>query len=78
MGIEQVEVPDLAGKTESEAKSLISSANLKWKSTEKIWQKILYFSGLVVMTIGLFVGGSYAPETYLFLCGIMAIVSRFF
>ena len=35
MGIEQVEVPDLSGKTESEAKSAISSAGLKWKSTEK-------------------------------------------
>ena len=36
MGIEQVEVPDLSGKSESEAKSLISSAKLKWKSTDKI------------------------------------------
>ncbi len=35
MGIEQVEVPDLSGKTESEAKSAITSAKLKWKSTEK-------------------------------------------
>ena len=35
MGIEQVEVPDLSGKTESEAKSAISNAKLKWKSTEK-------------------------------------------
>ncbi len=35
MGIEQVEVPDLSGKTESEAKSAISSAKLKWKSTDK-------------------------------------------
>ena len=35
MGIEQVEVPDLNGKTESEAKSAISKANLKWKSTDK-------------------------------------------
>ena len=36
MGIEQVEVPDLSGKTESEAKSAISNAKLKWKSTDKI------------------------------------------
>ncbi len=36
MGIEQVEVPDLSGKTESEAKTAISNAKLKWKSTEKI------------------------------------------
>ena len=36
MGIEQVEVPDLSGKTESEAKTSISNAKLKWKSTDKI------------------------------------------
>ena len=36
MGIEQVEVPDLSGKTEAEAKSAISKAKLKWKSTDKI------------------------------------------
>ena len=35
MGIEQVAVPDLSGKTESEAKNAISSAKLKWKSTDK-------------------------------------------
>ena len=35
MGIEQVSVPDLSGKTETEAKSAISSAGLKWKSTDK-------------------------------------------
>ena len=35
MGIEQVAVPDLSGKTESEAKIAISNAKLKWKSTEK-------------------------------------------
>ena len=35
MGIEQVQVPDLLGKTESEAKSAINSAKLKWKSTDK-------------------------------------------
>ena len=34
-GIEQVQVPDLSGKTESEAKSAIANAKLKWKSTEK-------------------------------------------
>ncbi len=36
MGIEQVEVPDLSGKTESEAKKAIENAKLKWKSTDKI------------------------------------------
>ena len=36
MGIEQVEVPDLSGKNESEAKTAISNAKLKWKSTDKI------------------------------------------
>jgi len=36
MGIEQVEVPDLSGKTESEAKTAIENAKLKWKSTDKI------------------------------------------
>lgn len=35
MGVEQVAVPDLSGKTESEAKSAISGAGLKWKSTDK-------------------------------------------
>ncbi|MBO4816324.1 MAG: Stk1 family PASTA domain-containing Ser/Thr kinase [Clostridia bacterium] len=35
LGIEQVAVPDLSGKTESEAKADISSAKLKWKSTAK-------------------------------------------
>ena len=35
MGIEQVEVPDLSGKSEAESKSLISTAKLKWKSTDK-------------------------------------------
>ena len=35
MGIEQIQVPGLSGKTESEAKSAISSAKLKWKSTDK-------------------------------------------
>ena len=36
MGIEQVEVPDLSGKSESEAKTAIANAKLKWKSTEKV------------------------------------------
>ncbi len=36
MGIEQVEVPDLSGKTESEAKTAITNAKLKWKSTDKM------------------------------------------
>ena len=35
-GVEQVEVPDLKGKTEEEAKSAITGAKLKWKSTSKI------------------------------------------
>ena len=36
MGIEQVEVPDLSRKTESEAKTAIENAKLKWKRTDKI------------------------------------------
>ena len=36
MGIEQVEVPDLIGKTEDEAKQAIEEAKLKWKSTLKV------------------------------------------
>ena len=35
-GIEQVEVPDLSGKTEEEAKTAISNAKLKYKATLKI------------------------------------------
>ena len=35
-GIEQVDVPDLSGKTESEAKEALKNAKLKWKSTDKI------------------------------------------
>ena len=35
MGIEQVSVPDLYGKTESQAKSDLTNDKLKWKSTEK-------------------------------------------
>ena len=35
MGIEQVEVPDLSGKTETEAKTAITNAKLKWKKTDK-------------------------------------------
>lgn len=35
VGIEQVQVPDLSGKTESEAKTAITNAKLKWKSTDK-------------------------------------------
>lgn len=36
LGIEQVEVPDLAGKTEEEAKAEIEKAKLKWKRTDRI------------------------------------------
>ena len=36
LGIEQVEVPDLTGKTEEEAKATITEAKLKYKATEKI------------------------------------------
>lgn len=35
LGIEQVEVPNLIGKTEEEAKKAITDAKLKWKSTVK-------------------------------------------
>lgn len=43
-------------------------------SSEKKWQKALYFLGYIVMTIGLFVGGSYAPETALFLCEATIVI----
>ena len=33
LGIEQVEVPDLTGMTEEEAKTALTNAKLKWKST---------------------------------------------
>lgn len=36
MGIEQVEVPDLTGKTEEEAKQALTDAKLKWKSTSTV------------------------------------------
>lgn len=36
LGIEQVEVPDLLGKTETEAKKIITDAKLKWKETTKV------------------------------------------
>ena len=36
MGIEQVEVPDLTGMTEDEAKKALSDAKLKWKSTRTV------------------------------------------
>ena len=35
LGIEQVEVPDLTGLTEEEAKAKITEAKLKWKRTDK-------------------------------------------
>lgn len=35
LGIEQVEVPDLSGKSEQEAKEEITKAKLTWKSTSK-------------------------------------------
>lgn len=41
---------------------------------KKNWQKSLCFIGFVVMTIGLFVGGSYAPETALFLCELALLI----
>ena len=36
LGIEQVEVPDLKGMTEEEAKEALTNAKLKWKSTSTI------------------------------------------
>ena len=36
LGIEQVEVPDLTGMTEEQAKKALSDAKLKWKSTNTI------------------------------------------
>ena len=36
MGIEQVEVPDLTGMTEEQAKQALTNAKLKWKSTNTV------------------------------------------
>ncbi|MGN1301108.1 MAG: Stk1 family PASTA domain-containing Ser/Thr kinase [Clostridia bacterium] len=36
MGIEQVEVPDLTGMTEEDAKQALTNAKLKWKSTSTV------------------------------------------
>lgn len=36
LGIEQVEVPDLTGLSEDEAKAKIAEAKLKWKRTDKV------------------------------------------
>ena len=36
LGIEQVEVPDLSGKSEEQAKAAIAEAKLKWVRTDKV------------------------------------------
>ena len=41
---------------------------------KKVWQKTLYFIGYIIMIIGLFIGGSYAPEVSLFLCELALII----
>ena len=40
----------------------------------KNWQKTTLFTGFIVMTVGLFIGGSFAPETSLFLCELALII----
>ena len=42
--------------------------------SQKTWQKILLFVGMIVMSVGLFVGGSYAPETALFVCELAMLI----
>lgn len=50
MGIEQVEVPDLTGMTEEEAKKTLTDAKLKWKSTSTI-NDSAKGSGVVAQTV---------------------------
>ena len=42
--------------------------------SKKNWQKTLFFVGYLIMTVGLFVGGSYAPEASLFLCALALVI----
>lgn len=42
--------------------------------SEKIWQKICFNICYAVLVFGLFVGGSFAPETALFLCELALLV----
>ncbi len=42
--------------------------------SKKTWQKVLLFVGMLVMSLALFVGGSYAPETALFLCELAMLI----
>ena len=50
IGIEQVEVPDLTGMTEEEAKKTLTDAKLKWKSTSTI-NDSAKGSGVVAQTV---------------------------
>ena len=43
-------------------------------SSKLAWQKTLYLIAYLIMTIGLFVGGSYAPEASLFLCLVALVI----
>ena len=42
--------------------------------SEALWKKICYVVCFVVLVTGLFVGGSYAPETSLFLCELALVI----
>lgn len=42
--------------------------------SKKNWQKILYFIAYIIMAVGLFIGGSYAPEASLFLCELALVI----
>ncbi len=42
--------------------------------SDKLWQKILFLAGYIIMAAGLFVGGSYAPEMSLFLCELALVI----
>lgn len=42
--------------------------------SDKLWLKILYFIGFLIMTAGLFVGGSYAPEFFLIFAQLALLV----
>ena len=43
-------------------------------NSKKHWQKLIFSLGYFVMIVGLFVGGSYAPEAALFLCELALVI----
>ncbi len=38
------------------------------------WKKVLMFLGYLLMVTGMFIGGSYAPEMFLFLCELSLVI----